>query len=257
MIIIIISIIIISASAVFSFKQNKGLRFFIFISSLSITLIWTFNHYYLRNFENTDILMNSKSAFIESLNQNNIPDNDRSRMIQKINEAIDTIEYIVPFAYFLDALIFSLIIFYIYKFVFYKKKKIPELYSAPENKDNKEEINLNEIERFKVPEYLIFVFIASWFAVLLVDRSRNNYLYLAGLNIALILSGFYLIQAFGIIKFILRKKSMPFSLFPAAVLIFLFFGMEYFIFILIILSSIGAIDFWADFRKLEPDKKKS
>jgi hypothetical protein len=255
-IILIISIIIIGASAVFTFRNNKDLRFFIFVSSLSITLICTFNHYYLKNNKNIDILMSSKNIFIDSLNQNNIPDKERSQMIQKINEAIDIMEYIVPFAYFLDALIFSLLGFYLFQYFFNKQSKISGSDSASKNEGN-EEINIKGIERFKVYEYLVFVFIAGWFVVLLVDRSNNNYLYLFGLNIALILSGFYLIQAFGIIKFILRKKGMPSSILPAIILLFLLFGIEYFIFILIILSSIGAIDFWADFRKLELNIKKS
>jgi hypothetical protein len=200
--------------------------------------------------------MESKNTFIESLNQNKIPDNERNQMIQRINEAVSIVEYIVPFAYFIDALIFSLLGFYFFKFVFYKQRKDPEAGSAAKN-DSLEELNFNGIEIFKVPEYSIFIFIAAWFVVLLVDRSKNDYLYLAGLNIALILSSYYLIQAFGIIKFILHKRRMPFSLLPAAILLFLFFGIEYFIFILIILSSIGAIDFWADFRKLELNVKKS
>jgi hypothetical protein len=244
------------ASAVFTFKNNKGLRFFIFVSSLSITLICTFNHYYLKNIKNIDILVNSKNVFIQSLNQNNIPDNERSQMIQKINETINIAEYVVPFFYFLDALIFSLLGFYFFKYVFYKQNKISKSVSINKNENDKE-IIFEGIEIFKVTEYLIYVFIAGWFVVLLVDRSKNNYLYLAGLNIALILSSFYLIQAFGIIKFILHKKGIPFSLVPAIILLFLFFGTEYLIFILIILSSIGAIDFWADFRKLELGIKKS
>ncbi len=200
--------------------------------------------------------MNSKTVFIDGLNQNNIPDNERRQIIQRVNEAIDIVEYIVPFTYFLDALIFSIIGYYLLKYVFYKQRKIPKDDFKSENAGNKE-INSEGIDRFKVPEYLIFLFIAVWFAVLLVDRSKNYFLYMAGLNIALILSTFYLIQAFGIIKFILRKKGMPFLLLPAVILSFLFFGMEYFIFILIILSSIGAIDFWVDFRKLDLDTKKS
>jgi hypothetical protein len=200
--------------------------------------------------------MDSKAVFIDGLNKNNIPDNERRQIIQRVNEAIDIVEYVVPFTYFLDALIFSIIGYYLIKYVFYNKRKIPKDDFKSENAGNKE-INFEGIDRFKVPEYLIFLFIAVWFAVLLVDRSKNYFLYIAGLNIALILSTFYLIQAFGIIKFVLRKKGMPFFLFPAVILLFLFFGMEYFIFILIILSSIGAIDFWVDFRKLELDIKKS
>jgi len=221
------------------------------VSSLSITFIFTFNHYYLKNFKNIDLLMNSKEGLIDILNGNNISDSDKKQIIQNVNETIDIVENVVPFAYFLNAFVLSFFGFYFIKYVFYKQNK------GENNNTSNGGINFEGIERFKVTEYLIFLFIAGWFVVLLVDRSKNYFLYMAGLNIALILSSFYLVQAFGIIKFVLHKKGMPFSLLPAVVLSFLIFGIEYFIFILIILSSVGAIDFWVDFRKLELDTKKT
>ena len=248
MIIIIVSLIIISASAVFTFRNNKNLRFFIFVSSLSITLICTFYHYYLKNIESVDALLSHKNTIIDLLSLNAGADSDKVQITQMVNEIIDLL---VPFVYFLDAFIYSLIGFYIIRYFINRNNK------TTNNKAGKEQILSEGIERFKVTDYLIFLFIAAWSVVLLVDRSMNYYLYMAGLNISLMLSSFYLIQAFGIIKFLLKKKSIPFTLLPAVILLLLFFGMEYFIFVLIILSSIGAFDFWADFRKLEPDTKKS
>ncbi|MBN2402283.1 MAG: DUF2232 domain-containing protein [Spirochaetes bacterium] len=253
---IIISLVIIGASAGYTFRNNKNLLFFIFVSSLSITFIFTFNHYYQKNSKNIDVLINSKERLVEILNEDNISESERRQMIQRIDETIELVEYVVPFAYFINAFIFSFFGLYFLKFILNKHKKSEKKNSAKGEKDIAG-INLEGIERFKVTEYLIFLFIAGWFTVLLVDRTENYFLYMAGLNIALILSSFYLIQAFGIIKFFLQKKGMPFSIIPAIILSFIFFGIEYLIFILILLSSLGAIDFWVDFRKLGLNAKKS
>ena len=248
MIIIIVSLIIIVASAVFTFRNKKNLRFFIFVSSLSITLICTFYYYYLKNIESIDALLTHKETIIDILTMNAGSDPDKLQIRQMVNETIDLL---VPFIYFLDAFIYSFIGFYVIKYL-YNKINTPK-----EDKSGNEQMVPDGIERFKVMDYLIFLFIVGWSVVLLVDRSKNYSLYMAGLNVSLILSSFYLIQAIGIIKFLMKKKGIPLTLLPAVILLLLFFGMEYFVFFLIILSSIGAFDFWADFRKLGLDTKNS
>lgn len=252
---LIITFIIVGASAGYTFRISKKLVYFIFISSLSLTLIFSFNHYYLKNFKNTDLLMNSKEALLGLLNDNNISDVEKKQIIQRMDETLDLVKYVVPFAYFLNAFLLSLAGLYFLKYIFRKLNINKTNKIIEENSHNIELID--GIERFKIKEYLIFVYIAGWFAVLLVDRTKYNYIYITGLNIALVLSCFYLIQAFGIMKYMLAKKNIPFSLLPAVIFAFLFLGVEYFFFIIIILSSIGVIDFWVDFRKLQLETKKS
>lgn len=198
--------------------------------------------------------MNSKESLLGLLKENNISDIEKKQIIQRMDETLDLVKYVVPFAYFLNAFFLSLAGLYFLKYIF-RKLNINKINKIEENNSN---ISLIDgIERFKIKEYLIFVYIAGWFVVLLVDRTKYNYIYITGLNIALILSCFYLIQAFGIMKYMLAKKNIPFSLLPAVIVAFLFLGMEYFFFIVIILSSIGVIDFWVDFRKLQLETKKS
>ncbi|MFH0975923.1 MAG: DUF2232 domain-containing protein [Spirochaetota bacterium] len=255
----IISFIIIGAAAGYTFKNNKNLRFFIFVTSLSITFIFAFNHYYLKNVKNIDILQENKNKFADILKESNVTESEKKQMIQKIDETLYIVKDMMPFAYFLSAFILSIAGFYIMKFLFIYWK-----FNRPDNAEKKlkgEENNKNiffdGIEKFKVIDYLIFIYIAAWFIVLLVDKMNYYFLYIAGLNIALILACFYLIQAFGILKFFLKKKGLPSSLMLLIVFSLLVFGMEYMMFSLIILSSIGAIDFWADFRKLDMDVKQS
>jgi len=66
----------------------------------------------------------------------------------------------------------------------------------------------------------------------------------------------YLMQAIGIAKFLLARKGLPRFLLPIGLLAVLFFGVEAALFVSIILASLGALDFWADFRKLEIHNKK-
>jgi len=248
---LIITFIIVGASAGYTFRISKKLVYFIFISSLSLTLIFSFNHYYLKNFKNTDLLMNSKETLLGLLKENNISDIEKKQIIQRMDETLDLVKYVVPFAYFLNAFFLSLAGLYFLKYIF-RKLNINKI-----EENNSNIALIDGIERFKIKEYLIFVYIAGWFVVLLVDRTKYDYIYITGLNVALVLSCFYLIQAFGIMKYMLAKKNIPFSLLPAVIFAFLFLGMEYFFFILIILSSIGVIDFWVDFRKLQLETKKS
>jgi hypothetical protein len=253
------SFIIVGATAGYTFKNNKNLRFFIFLTSLSITFIFAFNHYYLKNVKNIDILQDNKNKFSDILKESNIPDSERKQIIQKIDETLDIVKDMIPFAYFLSAFILSFVGFFLikYLFIYWKFVKSDNTEIKLKEDENKNNTFYDGIEKFKVFDYLIFIYIAAWFIVLLVDKKIYYYLNIAGLNIALIIACYYLIQAFGIIKFLLKKKGLPSSLLLIIVFSLLIFGMEYMIFLLIILSSLGAIDFWADFRKLEMNIKQS
>lgn len=238
---LIISFIVIGSTAGFILRNNKKFQTFLFISTLSISLISASNYYYLKNFRNIDILQNSKQDFISVINKNEIPDSEKNEINQRLDETITIISDMVFFVYFLNSLLMSLICFYPVKFILFRFFRKGDDYNWI-------------IEEFRLKEYLIFIFIAGWLIVLLVDR-KNYFIYTTGLNISLILSCFYLIQAFGIIKFIFKKKNFPFFFIPVVLLVFLFIGVEYLFFVLIILSSIGILDFWLDFRKLNLNKK--
>ena len=90
----------------------------------------------------------------------------------------------------------------------------------------------------------------GWLVVLLVDKREYSIIYIFGLNIALIFSVLYLIQSVGVIRFFFRKKGLPQFLIPLSFFIILFLGSNFILFFFIILIGVGAIDFWADFRKL-------
>ncbi|MCU0822981.1 MAG: YybS family protein [Spirochaetes bacterium] len=229
------AICIIGAAAGFTFRMNRSFQFYLLVTTLSLTIIFSLNYHILKNYKNVDILTKSKDTFIEILKKSeNLPEADKNELSARLNESMDIIKNVIPFSYFLNYLFLSLFSVSFLKQFFIRK------YTEKSS-------NLEGIEKFRIKDYLIFVLIAGWIAVLLVDENRYHIFYIIGLNTALVLSALYLIQALGIIKFFLIKKGLPTLILPVLIIIILFFGIEYLIFALIILASLGALDFWADF----------
>ena len=238
---LIISFLVIGSSSGYVLRKNRKFHIFLLISTLSITFISASNYYYLKNFRDIDVLQSSKQSIIDVINKSEISESERTEINKRFDETIRIISDIIPFVYFLNSLLLSLICFYPLKFFLFRLFRKKDYY-----KEN--------IEYFRLKEYFIFAFIAGWLIVLLVDR-EYYFIYTAGLNISLILTCFYMIQALGIIKFLFKKKNIPFFIIPVILLVFLFIGIEFLFFILVIISSIGVIDFWLDFRKLNIKEK--
>ena len=236
------SICVIGAAAGFSFRLNRTFQFYLLLTSLSLTIIFSLNYYFLMNYKNIDILSKSKDAFMEIVKgADSLSEANKKDLISKLDDSLDILKDVIPFSYFINSLFLSLFSIYFLKFFFIRKyaEKI---------------IKIEGIEKFRIKDYCIFVLIGGWATVLLIDSSKYHLPYIIGLNTALILSVLYVIQAFGIIKYFLAKKSLPTMLLPVFIITILFFGIEYILFAMVILSSLGAIDFWADFRKLNAGK---
>jgi hypothetical protein len=107
------------------------------------------------------------------------------------------------------------------------------------------------LEYFRMDDRLIYVLIAGWAAFLMVDKTRFHTLNMAALNTALIFSFLYIVQAMGIIKFFAMKKNIPVWVIPLGALMLISLFAQLLLFFAVMLASLGAIDFWADFRKLE------
>ncbi len=237
------SIAFIGAAIGFSFKHNKSYQFFIIITSMSLALVFTANYLYLDKAKDVDIVSRSKDTFIKMIDESSeISEKEKKEFIEKLDESLDIIKDIIPFTYFLNSIILSLCCFSFMLLIF--TRRFPE-----------ETIEIKGIEFFKIKDYYIFVLIAAWLTVLLVDSADYKSIYIISLNLGLILSVFYLIQSFGIIKHLLLKKGLPTFILPLSIFIIILIGIEYLLFVFIILSSLGALDFWADFRKLEAKKE--
>lgn len=235
--------ILIGAFGGISFRLNRSFQFFILVSSFSLALIFTLNYYILKEFKNIDLFVNIKGSVINLLEESSdVSKTEKDNIIKKIDVTLKETEKIIPFIYYLNSYFISIFCFYILSIIFEK------FYT-------KNEININGIDFFRLNDYFIYPFICGWLIVLLVEREEYNSIVNIGLNVSLILSVLYLIQAIGIIKFYFRKRKIPSIFLTMLLLIVFLFGMEYFLFILIMLSGLGVIDFWADFRQL--DKKNT
>jgi hypothetical protein len=235
-----ISVVILSSAMTgfitgYAFKNTKPLHFYILAVTLSLTALSTANYYYLKIGNNIDLLEHSRKGFIEYVNKSEVPEDKRKEIMTRLNATMDMVRDVVPFSYFLNFIVFSAFFFMMLKSLLRKM--------APNIED------IGGLEHFKLNDYFIFTIIAGWMAVLLVDKTAYEFIYIAGLNIALIFSCLYFIQAIGIIKFFMIQKGFsPYIMLAAVPLMFL--GAEYALFFSVMLASFGAIDFWADFRKM-------
>lgn len=232
------AIFIIGASAGYTFNKNKSIQFYLTLTSLVLTAAFSMNYYYLKNYKNIDIISESRDTFTEIVGESsNISEKEKEELFQKIDESLILIREVIPFSYFLNSVFMSLFAFFFLRVLFLRQN--PELMEK-----------IAGIENFKIKDQFIFLLIGGWLTVLLIDSGEYNILYTMGLNTALILSIFYVIQAFGIIKYFLVKKGLPTIILPVSIFIILLIGIEYSLFFMIMLSGFGALDFWADFRKL-------
>ena len=220
-----------------SLRNRKSIQYFLLLSSLTLTVLFSGNYYFLKIHKDIEILGKSKEKITEIINSSNLPVSERREFTARLDESIDILRDIIPFAYFINSIIFSLIFFYFVRLIL---KKFLKTY----------ENEAHGIEFFKLNDYFIFTLILGWLIVLLVDKREYYIIYISGLNIALIISVLYLIQSIGIFKFFLKKKGLPQFLIPLSLLVILFLGLKIVLFLSIILVGIGAIDFWADFRKI-------
>lgn len=216
-----------------TFRAMRSLKFYLLASTLVLTILFTGNFYFLKFNMNVDILEDSKKIMLDMLKSYNVPE-DKMSLLKNDYDRYITIAYdLVPFSSFFYSLIlaaFSFIMIRIFMLRF--------------------NATVNGLEYFQLNDYLIFALISGWGAFLLADKVKFYFIYLAGINTALISSFLYLVQALGVIKFFLLKKGWSTAMFYFLIAILLFSGMEMILFILILLTGFGALDLWADFRKL-------
>lgn len=230
-----VSPVVIGSVAGQTFKKKMSLDFFILVSALLMTLAYSGNYYYLKHYKNYDIMKESKGMILEIIKNTEIPNEKKKQITGNIDTLIENANDVAPFSFFVNSLVVSVLGYIMIKILFTK------LYGVLETKG---------LEYFKLNDYTIFLLIIGWFTFLVLDKSEYEILYLAGLNIGLIISFLYLLQALGIIRFLLIKKNKPAHILTFILILILFMSFEAFVFIIILLTGFGALDLWADFRKL-------
>jgi len=235
-----LSAIVLGGAAGVTLRFKKPLHFFILAASLGATAIFATNYYYLKAVKNVDLFAESQQRFIAYVQNSpaGVDQKKKEEMLRQIEESMTVIRDLVPFSYFLNSLIFS-------AFAFLVLRMLARKFTNGAITGGK------GLEYFRMDDRLIYVLIAGWAAFLMVDKTRFHTLNMAALNTALIFSFLYIVQAMGIIKFFAMKKNIPVWVIPLGALMLISLFAQLLLFFAVMLASLGAIDFWADFRKLE------
>ena len=217
-------------------RGKKSVQFFITIASLTCTIFSYGSFLYVNKVMKIDTISQSKAQWLEIIDASKADPAEKTAFKENMDGALTILRSIMPFNFFLNGLFWSTVI-YLFLRIFFKRKIIQK------------GIQIKGIERYRLNDYLIFLLIGS-LAVFIAAGSKNKIVYMVSLNCLLILTTLYIIQALGIVKYFLLKKHLPTSLLPATMLLILLLGIEATVFVSMLLAGCGALDLWADFRKL-------
>ncbi len=227
----------------FTFKKGKSLEFFLITASVSLALIFTGVFYYLMLYENVDFIGMLRAEMVKILGATGAPEDIKAELLAEFDGSRNDMIARVPFSAFANSLAMAGIGYTVIRRYFGRMMGI---------------VPGNGLEMFRLNDYFIFVMIAGLAALvasqLLIDKSGYTVLYSAGLNIALSAALLYFIQALGVVKHVMIRRGVPGYVLPLAVAGMLIMGMWVAMFMLIMLAGVGALDVWADFRKLTPKR---
>ena len=108
---------LVGAVAGLSFKRKKSLQFFLIVSSLLLTGIFSGNYYYLKNVEKIDLLSKSKNEFIKVLSSADISAEEKESIKKKIEKSVEIARDAVPFVYFINSMFYIFLAFFILKYI--------------------------------------------------------------------------------------------------------------------------------------------
>jgi hypothetical protein len=242
-IMVVLAPVVIGGTAGYSFRAGRPLVFFLMVSVLSLTVAFSANYYFLKVYRNFDLVADSQKRVGDMIRAADLPDSEKAEILAKVDGSLEVIGDIIPFSYFMHSLIISGLCYMILRPFFSHRGQAGA-------------VDESGLAYFRLKDYFIFALIAGWLVVLLVDEASYGPAYIVGLNCALCFSALYLVQALGIARFYLEKKGAPPFILPLAVFVVLLLGVEALLFVSIVLLSIGALDFWADFRKLDARGKQ-
>jgi len=220
------------------YRAGWPLKRYLVLCSLAISILLSGGYYYMKIYQGRDIIRESGAQVSEMLKNSSIPEEQRKQLSQDLDEWTPTASRLIPFSTFFYGLLLSALALLLTDPI------VRHGMSGSTNANN-------GLNYYRLNDYTIFIFIAGWVLFMLADKAHHPVLNAAGLNMGLITSLLYLVQAFGVVKFMLVKKGLPSSLLPFGVFLMIILGMEATLFSAVFMTGIGACDLWADFRKLE------
>ena len=237
------SSLIIGTCTGFLFSGKLSLQRFLITASLLCASVSYGDYAFQSRVMHQDYLELSKTQAIEYVKASAVTDAEKTALLEWMDQAIPLVRRILPFYYFLSGLFWASCSYLFFSLIFRRRYMGVTPPAAG-------------IEMFRLSDYLIFVLIASIAAVLATGHEKRI-VYVTALNALLILATLYVIQAFGVIKFFLMKKHLPLALLPLTVILIPLLGIEAAVFAAMLLAGCGALDLWADFRKLNSPAKRA
>lgn len=219
-----------------TFKKKKSLQFYLLTASVFSALVTALTFYYYLYAQNIDIFAISKSGILESLTKNSAPADIKAEIEAGIDGWMKTFRVLIPFISFFYSVILAGIGWGFIRLFFTKVIKTGEAVG---------------LESFRVNDLFIYVLIAGFATVILSDPAVNELVYYTGMNLLLAAVLVYVIQGFAVIKFLLLKRGLPWQILPLSAGGLLLVGAGAALFSYIIISGLGALDLWADFRSID------
>jgi hypothetical protein len=219
----------------YTFKRGKSLEFFLVTASVSLAVIFASVFYYLMVYQNVDFIGMLRGEMVKFLGEAGAPDDIKTQFLAEFDSARGDLIARVPFSAFVNGMAMAAIAYTVIR------RFLGRLVGI---------VPGNGLEMFRLNDYVIFVLIAGLGVYLLIDKSNYPVLHSAGLNIALASALLYFVQALGVVKFLMMKRGMPGYILPLAVFGIMIMGIWVAMFLFILLTGVGALDVWADFRKL-------
>lgn len=219
----------------YTFKKEKSLEFFLLAASFSLAVLFSSLFYYMMFYENVDFMGMLRGEMVKFLDAARAPEDIRGQILADFDGSKDDLVARLPFSAFLNSLAMAGIGYAVIK------RFLARLAGVRAGAG---------LESFRLNDYFIFTVIAGLAVYLLIDKSDHQMLHSAGLNALLIASSLYFVQALGVVKFLLIKRGVPRYILPLGIFTILIAGIWMALFMFIILAGLGALDVWADFRKM-------
>lgn len=221
----------------FVFDKKKSFQFYILISSLILFAVFTLQYHYLVDVEGMDIFAPYQNLKDSSFTAGMDPE-ERLEMTRSLDLYLGIFKYNTYFFLFVQSVFWSIAGYMVLRLAFIKEII-------------RKKIKFKGIEFFKLNEYFVFVLIAFLAAVALFNKQSGGELYRLAVNGLLISAFLYLIQAIGILRFLLVKFKLPRLLLPLTIMLVLLAGHEILFVTAAVAAAFGLLDIWADFRKFD------
>ncbi len=226
---------LIGCTAGYALKRGKTFGFYLVIVSCSLTVIFTGFFYYMMVYQSVDFIGMLREEMLKFLTTAGAPDDIRNQMLSEFDGSRDDIVARVPFSAFLNSMLLASVGYHLIRWALSRAGL---------------EVRGPGLESFRLNDYFIFALIAGLAVFLLIDKTDYPVLHSGGSNAVFMAALLYFVQGLGVIKFILMKRGIPGYVLPLAVSAILIAGIWIALFLFILLAGFGALDVWADFRKL-------